>query len=537
MTSLDPTQATSLNPGATKSLIAIGLAGLTLLLYQQVQSYNFVNFDDYEYILDNPYVRHGLSMDGLLWAFTHSYSFNWHPLTWISHMVDCELFGLNPGAHHMTNLLIHAANTLLLFHVLHRMTKALWRSALVAALFSIHPLHVESVAWISERKDVLSAFFFLLTFLAYFRYGRKKTAGSYLPVLLFFALGLMSKPMIVTTPFVLLLIDFWPLKRDSEPAVKLILEKIPLLLLSAGSCMVTYLIHSSAGSISTMPLSIRIENGLVSYVSYLWKTFWPIDLFCFYPHPLAGLGYNAVGAGLFLLVITSAVLIFARRLPYLPTGWLWFLGMLVPVSGIVQAGGHSMADRYTYLPLIGIFVLLCWGFTDLLDRVPLRARWRALLAIFLMLPLPAITYKQIGYWRDSVTLFQREIELTGQKHIGYTHLGSSYDLMGKRDLAIANLTEALRIMPDYEEAHYCYANVLMGKGDFVGAEKEFSRVLSRNPKHYKAWNNLGLVLVKLGREKEALSSFISAHRIKPDPMTEKNIQRLLNALKKSEGIR
>lgn len=512
------------------TLIAVGLAGMTVLLYQQVRLYEFVNLDDFEYVVHNPHVRSGLSIQSIFWAFTHTYSFNWHPLTWISHMLDCELFGLNPGAHHMTNLLIHAANTLLLFHVLNRMTKALWRSALVALLFSLHPLHVESVAWISERKDVLSTLFFLLTILAYLRYTEKSLKARYLLVLVLFALGLMAKPMVVTLPFILILLDFWPLGRHAQAASKLLLEKIPLLILSAASCIVTYMIHARGGSISALAMTTRIENGLFSYAVYLWKAFWPANLSCFYLHPDAGLGYKAAGAGLLLLIITIAVFAFMRRLPYLFTGWLWFLGALVPVSGIVQAGNQGMADRYTYIPLIGIFLIFAWGCNGLLDRIKVNARWRMLLAAAFVVPLLVSSYQQIGYWKDSFTLFQREIDTTKHKHTGYTHLGSSYDLMGDPDRAIACLSEALRIMPDYEDAHFFLGNALRAKGDFLEAEKHYAVLLRQNPNHFKALNNTAYVLIQLGREQEAVVCLTRAFRINPDPMTRQNLEQLLKRM-------
>lgn len=511
------------------SLIAVGLAGITVLLYHQVRFHDFVNMDDFEYVVHNPYVRSGLSLQSIYWAFTHSYSFNWHPLTWVSHMLDCQLFGLNPGAHHMTSLLIHAANTLLLFHLLNRMTRALWRSALVAALFAVHPLHVESVAWISERKDVLCTLFFLLALLSYLRYTERSGAGRYLIVLLLFALGLMAKPMVVTLPFVLLLLDFWPLQRKEAPS-RLLLEKIPLFLLSAASCIVTYRIHDAGSSILPLPLVARLENAFFSYAMVLRKTFWPLDLSCFYLRPDGALGAKALGAGLLLLAATMAAYAFRRRLPYLLVGWLWFLGMLVPVSGIVQAGDQSMADRYSYIPLIGIFMIVAWGCSDLFDRLQAGRRWRTALAVLFLAPMLPVSYNQIGFWKDSITLFEREIEVVDHKHTGYAHLGSSYDLLGDPDQAIAYLSEAIRLKPDYGEAHFFLANAFRAKGDYPAAEKHYAALLRQNPNHYRALNNIGFVLIQLGREEEAIACLRKALRINPDPMTQQNLERLLRRM-------
>ena len=512
------------------ALVAVGLTGLTVLLYHQVRFHDFVNLDDFEYVVDNPYVRWGLSIQNVYWAFTHAHSSNWHPLTWLSHMVDCQLFGLNPAAHHMTSLLIHTANTLCLFYLLYRMTMALWRSGLVAALFAFHPLHVESVAWVSERKDVLCTLFFLLTILAYLRYVERPNPSRYALVLLFFALGLMAKPMIVTLPFVLILLDFWPLRRSAETIPKLLLEKIPLFLLSAASCTLTYLIHAGGGSILGLPLSLRLENLLFSYATYLGKTFLPVDLSCFYPHAHTSLGFSAFLAGLLLLIVSGAVLFLMRRFPYLATGWLWFLGTLVPVSGLVQTGAQGWADRYTYIPLIGIFIILSWGLNDLLDRIEWTAPRRILLTAVFVTPLLAVSYRQIGYWKDSITLFNREIAVNEQKHVAYTHLGGSYDLMGDRDRAVHYLTEALRIMPEYEEARFFLANALRGKGEFLEAEKQYAALLRKNPNHYKALNNFGFVLMQLGREEEAASCLKRALQIKPDPLTRRNLEHLLQSL-------
>lgn len=517
-------------PRYIRTLTALGLSALTILLYRQVQFHDFVNFDDFEYVVNNPNVRFGLSVGNIWWAFTNSYSFNWHPLTWISHMVDCGMFGLNPGAHHMSNLLLHTANSVLLFYVLHRMTRTHWRSAFVAGLFAIHPLHVESVAWISERKDVLCAFFVLLSLLAYTRYTERRGIGRYLLVLLFFAMALSAKPMAVTLPFLLILLDWWPLNGQKRSAAALLFEKIPFLLFSAASGLITYLIHSGLGSIVSIPFADRLENALFSYLMYLLKTFWPLDLACFYPHPFGTLGFKGILAGFLLLLPSAAAIAYLRKAPYFLTGWLWFLGVLVPVSGIIQAGEQGMADRYTYISLIGIFIIIAWGATDLFDAFKVKVHWRILLGIAVSLPLLAVSYGQIQYWRDSFTLFQREISVNDQKHFGFFHLATSYELRGDLEKAVLYYSEAVRIQPEYKLARYHLANAFATLEKFPEAEREYSILLKQDPLNYKAHNNLGAILIRVGREEEASFHFRKGIEISPDPMMQKNLEQLLKRL-------
>ncbi len=383
--------------GRTRVTIAIVLATVTLLVYLPVLRNGFVNYDDPDYILNNPHVKAGLTWSGIAWAFQSTEADNWHPLTWISHMADCQIFGLNPAGHHLVNVLLHAANTLLLFVLLNRLTGALWRSALVAALFAWHPLHVESVAWASERKDVLSAFFWMLTLLAYAKHaaGDKcqvtRTGGflsrvtghlspHYFLAVFLFACGLMSKPMVVTLPFVLLLLDFWPLKRitihgSRITIARLIAEKIPFFVLTIASCVVTRIAQSGAvWSGASLPFSFRLENALMSYVRYLGKMFWPADLALIYPYPHQWPLPAVIAAGLLLGLISVLAVLRAGRFPYLAVGWFWFLGTLVPAIGLVQAGIQSMADRYTYLPGIGLFIVVAWGLNDLLNSRPQKTK-------------------------------------------------------------------------------------------------------------------------------------------------------------------
>ncbi len=371
-------------------LICLFLVLATLTVYWQVGNYEFVNFDDDKYIIENFHVQKGLTRDSVIWAFTATHVSNWHPLTWLSHMLDFQLYGLNPSGHHLTNVFFHLVNTLLLFLVLKLMTGALWRSGLVAALFAVHPLHVESVVWVAERKDVLSTLFWMLTLWAYLGYTKRPGVKRYLVILLAFALGLMAKPMLVTLPFVLLLLDYWPLKRielgqsaiglpaASQPstiankpgaqAFRLLLEKTPMFVLAAVSSVVTFIVQKSGGAVGaleTYPFKIRMANALLSYVIYLKKMIWPQNLAVFYPHPGQSLPmWQAAGAGLLLVVVSIAVIRAGRRYPYLPVGWLWYVGTLVPVIGLVQVGDQAMADRYTYVSLIGLFIVVAWGVPD-----------------------------------------------------------------------------------------------------------------------------------------------------------------------------
>lgn len=365
-------------------LISLFLVMAILAVYLQVRNHDFINFDDDLYVTINPHVQAGLTLDSITWAFTSTRASNWHPLTWLSHMLDCQIYGMNPGQHHLTNVLFHILNTLLLFFVFMRMTKDLWQSGFVAALFALHPLHVESVVWLAERKDVLSTFFWMLTLWSYVRYVERSGLNRYLPVLFFFILGLMAKPMLVTLPFVLLLLDYWPLKRfrlgssedgqDCRPErfyLGFIWEKIPLFLLSAGSSVITYMVQKSSGAVSTLaviPVHVRIANAIVSYVSYIGKMIWPHNLTILYPYLKSIIYWQVVGAGLLLAVITVVVFRMMKTKPYVAVGWFWFLGTLVPVIGLVQVGLQAMADRYTYVPLIGLFIMVAWGVPDILGK-------------------------------------------------------------------------------------------------------------------------------------------------------------------------
>ncbi len=434
----------------SEACIWLILITAVLLVYWQVGDHEFINYDDNVYITDNAQVQKGLTSKGIIWAFTTSHTGNWHPLTWISHMLDCELYGLNPRGHHLTNVLLHMANAILLFVVLRWMTGAIWRSGLVAALFALHPLHVESVAWAAERKDVLSTFFWLLTMVAYVHYVNRPGGKRYLLVLVTFFLGLMAKPMLVTLPFVLLLLDYWPLNRfkpravtgsvedqslgfqssgdDKLPILKAVMEKTPLFLMSLFSCVVTVMAQQEAGAISTLeivPFKLRIANGLVSFVAYMGKMIWPQDLAVFYPHPISDLQiWKPVAAGLFLLIVSTVALWVAQRCRYVLVGWLWYLGTLVPVIGLVQVGEQAMADRYTYVPLIGLFIVVVWGFADLVKGWRSRRWVVSVSAAVMVLALMAGSWLQVAHWKSSVKLFKHALDATSNNYVAHYNLGN-----------------------------------------------------------------------------------------------------------------
>ncbi|MHC4302257.1 MAG: glycosyltransferase family 39 protein, partial [Planctomycetota bacterium] len=450
----------------------------TLAVYWQVHDYGFVNFDDPDYVRKNPKVQSGITLDGIKWAFTTGHAANWHPLTWLSHMLDCQLFGASPGWHHLTNLLLHIANTLLLFAVLKRMTGTLWRSAFVAALFALHPCHVESVAWISERKDVLSTLFWMLTMAAYVRYVNRPRVSSYLLVLLTFALGLMAKPMLVTLPFVLLLLDYWPLGRfQDRPPVEhapqpgarmlghllpkrtfylLLLEKIPFLVVTAASSVITFIVQRQIGAVATarqFPLISRIANTFASYLMYIRKMFWPSPLAMFYPYPpKADLMLQAAVAIPVLVSISLVVLYLMRSRKYLLTGWLWYLGTLVPVIGLLQVGDQAYADRYTYIPFIGLFIIIAWAVPDVLAKWRFRKTAFAVAAAVILLALSVATYFQQSCWRDTITLCEHAIKVTRDNYKAHFSMMAVLLDQGKVKETIAHGREAVRIRPNYEKA-------------------------------------------------------------------------------------
>jgi len=519
------------------SIIGLFLITAVLLVYWQVQNFSFVNIDDSVYVYENPHVRAGLTFDGLIWAFTTNKAANWHPLTWLSHMLDCQLFGLDPGAHHWTNLLFHMANSLLLFFIFNKMTGTIWRSAFVAGLFALHPLHVESVAWISERKDVLSTFFGLLSIGAYVRYAERKHRLSYLMCVLFLGLGLMAKPMLVSFPFVLLLLDFWPLKRFagenySAPRTgaaavfagrnlfPLIREKIPLFILVFLLSVTAITAQQSKGAVQTLeyfPFHFRIYNALITYVTYIAKTVWPSHLSIYYPHPgNTLLLWQVAGAASLLIVITVMVVRISGRYPYAVVGWFWYLGTLVPVIGLVQVGTQAMADRYTYIPLIGLFIIVAWGISDIAGDWKYGKTVLVAFAVIVFSALGVRTATQVGYWQNDVALYANAIRVDDRNDLAHNNLGVALDAMGRRDQAISHYRKSVEINPLNVEAFNNLANILADKGRLGEAEKYYRKALKIKPENEVFLYNLGALYIRQGKTKMALEQFAEALRIKPD---------------------
>ena len=456
-------------------------------MYAPVRHHEFVNFDDSQYVSQNPEVTGGLNGRAVSWALTTGHAGNWHPLTWLSHLLDVELFGLDPGRHHLTSVALHLANTLLLFGLLFRMTGALFRSAFVAALFALHPLHVESVAWIAERKDVLSALFFLLTLSAHLAYVRRPGWSRYVLVVVLFALGLMAKPMLVTLPFVLLLLDFWPLGRAAAPSAwrRLIVEKLPLLALAIASSLVTLLVQQRAGAIKgldLLPLSRRLATAVLACVWYAAKVVWPTHLAALYPYPAPVPSWQALGALAVLAAVSLIVLRAAPRQPYLPVGWFWFIGTLVPVLGLVQVGSQPWADRYTYIPVIGLFIVVAWGAVDLLAGWRHRHVLLAGAAALVLVACAIAARRQVGYWRSSVVLWEHALEVTTANHRAESNL--AHALAGQRRLeeAVAHYSAALRIKPDFAEAHNNLGLALAEQGQGTRGHGPLRRGLARAPR-------------------------------------------------------
>jgi Flp pilus assembly protein TadD len=538
----------------------------------------FVDYDDNLYITENSHIQSGLTWESIRWAFRSTDAANWHPLTWLSHILDCQLFGLRPWGHHLTNVLFHAANTMLLFVILRKMTGAVWRSLFVAALFGLHPLHVESVAWVAERKDVLSTFFFLATLWAYTRYvecrirsaewGVQRSQAEhptsnithhvsritfhvsffYLLALLFFAFGLMSKPMLVTLPFVLLLLDFWPLNRLSFPflqhsntpapqlsipPLQVLLEKLPFLLLAVIASAVTFLVQKSEGAMERMAglsFIIRAENALVSYCRYLAKLFWPVKLSVFYPYPDQWPGAAVLLAGLLLLGVTAVVIVRRRQAPYLVVGWLWFIGMLVPVIGLVQVGEAAMADRYSYIPLVGMLILLAWGAHDLLRS------WRYSTAVLsaaagaAILVCTVLTRQQVAYWKNSETLFRHALGVTENNFLALHNLAGVLSKDGHLPEAIGLFETAIRLRPMDPAPHNGLAYALLQQGSVDEAISQFQQALSYAPNYVRAHDNLGIALSRKGRLDDAIVQFREALKLKPgDAKAHNNLGMALQA--------
>lgn len=538
--------------------LLLGLA--TAILYWPITSHGFVGFDDNEYIQDNWRIHGGLTWHSVGWAFRTGYASNWHPLTWISHMLDCQLYGLNPAGHHLTNLLLHAASSVLLFILLNQMTGAVWRSGFVAALFAWHPLHVESVAWASERKDVLCAFFWFLAMIAYSRYvfarSQSRDRGSnqrpilnYLLALIFFVLALLSKPMAVTLPFVLLLMDVWPLRRafvlpsatveakdnsghiQTRPFWGLIFEKAPFFALAFAASVVTFLVQRASGAVASFtytPPLLRIENVIRAYALYIAKIFWPADLAAIYPFPKHIPAAPIVGAAVALIVVSGGFFAVARRRPYLLIGWLWFLGTLVPVIGIVQVGAQSMADRYTYIPSVGLFIAIVWGVADILCIKPrMRGFFVGSGAVSLAACL-VVTHHQLGYWENSDQLFKHTIAVTTDNFVACASLGGSMDDQGRTNEALHYCRESVRIASHYPTGQYNLGTVLLRMGRTDEAIQHFQAALEDDPTFADAEDNWGKALVDQGKLQEAATHFAAAAQLQPDnPEVHYNLGTLL----------
>ncbi len=500
-------------------LIALLLALTTLLVYLPVTRNGFLDYDDDEYVTNNQVVQNGLTFNGIHWAFTTFHASNWHPLTWFSHMMDCELFGLNPGAHHFVNVLFHAANSVLLFALLLRLTGVLWPAAFIAALFAWHPLHVESVAWIAERKDVLSTFFALLSLLSYVRYAKDNRRRSFWVALIFFALGLMAKPMLVTLPFVMLLLDFWPIQRLNHSTIqRLLVEKIPFFILTAISCLITFIAQHSGDAIvsfKNVPLPYRLQNMFVAYADYLQKIFWPENLAVVYPLPETISARAVSCAGAVLFSVFAAAWWWRKCAPYLPVGWLWFLGMLVPVIGLVQAGGAALADRYTYLPATGVFVAVTFGALALGERFQLPKMILAAAAVSVLAACLILTEKQLHYWHDSETLFTHTLAVTKNNDIAHVNLGVAFEQENKPDAALAEYRKAEKLAPTRFQIHNNLGNLLDNLGQLDAALAEYREAVRLNPNAPFLHDSLGLVLVELGNFGGAMDEFTNAARLDP----------------------
>jgi tetratricopeptide (TPR) repeat protein len=543
--------------------VCLVLVALIWIVFGQTLTFDFVNYDDKTYVYGNSLVSAGLSSHGLAQAFVDTYTKNWHPLTLISHMIDCQVFDLKPGGHHFTNVLLHSVATVLLFLFLCEITASFWSSALVVALFGIHPLHVESVAWIAERKDVLSGVFFFLTLLVYAHYLRSRTVSRYLTMSILFACGLMSKPMLVTTPVVLLLLDYWPFERvvDLKSLLRMTLEKLPLFGLSLASSIVTFILQErSTGSIAQLPLNWKIENALVSAVTYICQIFWPIDLAVFYPHPEDTLTWWQLAvAALLLISITWIVFVLRRSRPYLLVGWLWYLVMLLPVIGIVQVGLQGHADRYTYLPQIGLYIALVWLSADAFLSLHVPKPVLATVAIIIVLSLTAYARKQAAYWRNTETLWTHTLAVTRNNDVAHsnyanflidrgrlddalTHFQTALDIRlaqshphydlslaiiqgnvgaalsrkGRVDEAITHFRQAIDLEPDYVDPHFNLGAALMQKGDLDGAIAEWNRTLSMEGDDAGTYTALGNAYLQKHALRQAIDHYENAMRADSD---------------------
>jgi len=565
-------------------LVCAVIVALIWIVFGQTLWHDFVNYDDKTYVYGNSLVSSGLSLHGLEQAFVDTNTKNWHPLTLISHMIDCQIFGLKPGGHHFTSVLLHTVAALMLLLFLQIATQRFWCAAFVTAVFAIHPLRVESVAWVAERKDVLSAVFFFLTLITYVRYVRTPSFGRYATISILFVCGLMSKPMLVTTPVVLLLLDYWPLGRirDSKSLWRLTIEKLPLAALSMASSAVALIlqIHSSE-SIEQLPFAWRLGNAVVTYVTYIWQIFWPIDLAVFYPHPDNRLPFWQVGlAAVFLIVVTSAAFAIRKRYPYLVVGWLWYLVMLLPVIGIIEVGLQGHADRYTYLPHVGLYIAITWLIADYSVSLPARKQVLGTAAVAIVMVLTACTWKQVTYWRNTQTLWTHTLTVTQDNDVALTDLGNYFmeqgrlddalsylqraldvhsgsqhghytlslalihnaignvlERIGRLDEALAHFRQAVELRPDFPDAHYDFGVALFRKGDVDAAIVEWRTTLALYPTDPGTNTSLANALVQKGLFGEAVAHFKVALQSEPDSAAPLNNLAWLLSAAPDESVR
>jgi len=504
-------------------LICVGLVAITAAIYGQVLDFGFTHFDDQDYVTNNPWVQNGINAVTLKWAFTSLYESNWHPLTWVSLMLDHEINGLDGRVYHATNLALHIANTLLLFALLSLATGRRWPAAVVAALFAVHPLHVESVAWISERKDVLSTLFWMLTTLAYVRYVRSPSVRNYVPVLVFYAMGLMVKPMLVTLPFTLMLLDYWPLSRCGQKGWDLsdsLREKLPLIALALISGYLTFIAQKLGGAViesETYSISVRLSNAVVTYVNYLWRTVWPAGLACFYPHPKNTLPpLLVVGCTAAIFAATIWAIRSARHRPYLAVGWMWYLITLLPVIGLVQVGKQGSADRYTYVPLIGVFVAVVWWIGDLVaDRSRELRAAAAAVATVILLAFMAVAWRQTGYWSDDLTLFGRCVAVTSNNEVAEYNYATSLLAAGRKSEAIKHFKASIAADPRKSNAHGNLGVIYLRDNRLKLAAREFRAAIRHCPNDALAYVYLGETLERMGDLDAAVKHYRKALKINP----------------------
>ena len=514
-------------------LVCIFLVIATFIVYEQVRTFEYINYDDNEYIVENQVLAKGLTWENVIWAFTDSIDVSnyWHPLAWISHLIDVELYGMNLGGHHLTNLIFHILNTVLLFIVFKRMTGCIWRSGFIAALFAFHPLHVESVAWLAERKDVMSGFFWMLTLWFYCRYAALPGLKRYLPVFLFFIMGLMSKPMVVTLPFVMLLLDFWPLGRfdagrsiqdgkgqNRLPLFKLILEKVPLFIMTLLVSIATFLTQHQAGVVETLEnlsFADRVANSMVSYVGYIEKMFWPVNLAFVYPHPGAIPVYQWAGAGLLLLMITFFSIYYRKSYPWVAVGWFWYLGVLFPVNGLVVIGPHTMADRYTYLPLIGLSIIVAWTIPVFVQQRKYGKQILITTAVVIVSILLVATWKTAGYWKNTVTVCERALAVTKNNYVAHNNLGFVFEEQGRLGEAFKHYSAAFRIKPENDKVRNNLGSILVKLGRPNDVVRLYTEALKARPDQAGMHYRLGVALGSIDRTDEAVIHYRKALQLEP----------------------